>query len=73
MFDHFQLHTVPFRCLGRVFSRVALIHISQFDALPGELLHRFGQSLDLGAILFISGGYMQGEQMAQCIDGCMYL
>ena len=63
MFDHFQPHAMLVRRLGRVFSGVALIDIRQLDVLTRHLLHRFEQRFHLCAVLLISCGNVQGQQM----------
>ena len=39
MFDYFQLDAMLGGRFFRGFARIALIHISQLDALPGDLLY----------------------------------
>ena len=72
LFDYFQLYAVLFSRLSRAFPGIALIHISQFDVLASDFLHRLGQLLHLGAILFIGCGHVQGEQMTQRVHRRMY-
>jgi len=53
------------RGFGRLLSAIALIDISERDALAGGVLDGFGKASHLGTIVDIGGGDVQGEQMAE--------
>lgn len=59
-------------CL-RLFSCVALIHVSQLDVLARGLLDRASQHLYLLSILFVGRCYVQSEQVSQSIHRRMQL
>ena len=73
VFDDFQLNAMLGRGLFRGFPRVTLIDIRQLHMVSGDLLHLCGQPFHLRSILLISGGDVQGQQMAQRIHGRMHL
>ena len=70
---HFEPNAVFRRRRRRLPARVALIDKGHFDLLPGGLLDRLGQIADLGALLLISCGDFQGQQVAERVHGDMHL
>jgi hypothetical protein len=54
------------RLRGR-WSRISLIHPSQFDILSGDMLHLFGKRSDLGAILLIGRRNVDSQQAYVCL------
>jgi len=59
--------------LGGIWARVALIDIGQFYMLAGDLLHGLGRCADRCAILLVGRRDVQRQQVAQRIDGRVYL
>jgi hypothetical protein len=59
------------RGLGRLVTGIAVIDIGERDGLAGGVLDGLGQTADLGSIIDVGRRHMQGEQMAERIDGQM--
>jgi hypothetical protein len=55
------------------FPGVALVDVGKFDMISGYLLNRFGELLDLGAVLLVGGCDVQGEQVAQRVYRSVHL
>lgn len=72
-FDNLKINTVGLGILSGLFACASLVDVSNLDVLARSLLNGLRQFLDLGSILFISGGYSQGQQMAKGVDGYVYL
>lgn len=53
--------------------RLALVHVGQLHGLPGRLLHRSSELLDLRPVLFVSGRHVERQKVAQRVDGQMHL
>jgi hypothetical protein len=62
-FDHFELHPSV--------AGIGLIHRADSHRGVRDVLLLLGQQRHLRAILFVCGGDMQGQQVAQGIDGHM--
>lgn len=61
--NHLQAYILGFGCLGRIFTRVALIDKDQFDVLSSHFPHHCGQLAHLITILFVGWRHVQGQQM----------
>src|ERR1017187_5586026 len=72
VFDHFEPDAVALGGLGRSWPGVALIDISHLDRASGDLLHVFGQRLDLGAIALVGRGHRSEEHTSE-LQSPMYL
>ena len=72
-FDDFQLDSMRFGLLSRGVTGRALINEDQFHRLTSCLLHAACQLTHVGAVLLIGRRDQQGQQMAQRINGDMYL
>ncbi len=55
-------------CIGRVFARIALIHIGDLDRFAGLGLDPLGKFGDLSTILLVGSCHTQGEQVSQGVD-----
>jgi hypothetical protein len=73
VFDDFKSNTVLLGSFGRVWSRVALVDVGQFNGVSSDLLDLLGQRLNLGPIGLISCGDGQRKQVPKRIDGDMDL
>src|SRR5215210_6295673 len=73
VFNDFQLDAMCLRRFCSALACIALVNIRQLHSVPGELLYRFCQLLDLVSILLIGRADMQREQLAQRIDCRMHL
>jgi hypothetical protein len=73
MLDHLKVDAVLRSLSSRLFSRVALIHISQLDVLARSLLDRAGQNLHLLSIPLVGRRHEQSEQVSQSAHGRMHL
>jgi hypothetical protein len=71
--DHLQVNAVPGGRAVSGLSGVALVDVGKFHVVSGDLLHRFGELLHLGAALLAGGGDMQGEQVAQGVHRSVHL
>src|SRR5207237_4198260 len=71
--DYFQLYAFPFGSLRCLFSRVASIYISQFNAVSSRFLHLLGQLLYVCPVLLVSRGYVQSQQVSQSVPRQMHL
>jgi hypothetical protein len=70
-FDHFELHPMVGSVLPCSVTGIALIHRGDFHRGVRDVLLLLGQLRHLGAILFVCGGDLQGQQVAQNTDGHM--
>ena len=70
--DDDQFNAICGRGLGRLCTGVTLVDESNCDGVPSDELHLAGQFSDLSPLLFVGGGHMQGEQVAQRIHGYMH-
>jgi len=52
VFEDLQLDAMLGRRIGCSLPGVALVDVGQLNAAPSDLLDIFGQSVDLGAVLF---------------------
>ncbi len=66
--DDFQADALISGRLFGVSTRVALVNEGDFNHLAGCLLNRLRQLRHLGAVLLISGGHIQRQQVTQRID-----
>src|SRR4051812_16609923 len=71
-FDHFQADSVLQGGFSSLLTRVALVNEGDFNRVASGGLHLLSQLTNLSAVLFISGGYMQRQQIAQGIHSQMY-
>jgi hypothetical protein len=55
--------------LGRLLAGVALVDVGEIDGVTGGSLHGLRPTSDLGAVVGIGGGDVQGQEMAKRIDG----
>lgn len=69
--DHLQCDAVHLGGRRRLFPRIALIDIGQFNLPVRDFLHRLGQLPNLIPILGIGRGDVQRQQVSQGIDGHM--
>jgi hypothetical protein len=57
------------RSLGRLVTGIALIDIGEGDGFVSGVLDGLGETPDLGSIIDVGWCHVQGEQMAERIDG----